>query len=326
MGSSRASTSAGRRRTSQRAGQRSRTTPHSAKTKTKTEAKPKPKPRPAAHKPKPKPKAKPRAQSKSRAKPRARAGTGARRAGSSSLPKRMVEPINLLTIAVVLLCLVGTYYFWFRDSQFVAVERVAVEGVDGPGSEEITAALTEAAGGMTTLHVRQDELDAAVAGFPTVIGVEAEADFPKGLTITVNDRPPTMLAKRGDRALPIAADGTVLAGVDVNGAGLPEAEVSALPERGLLAGEDLQLALVVGAVPEPLRELISDVEVGDPEGVQVRLDGDVPIYFGSGERAADKWAAATALLASPKLDTLTYIDVRVPERPAVGGAAPPTLE
>lgn len=315
MGSSRASTSAGRRRTSQRAGQRSRTT-HPAK----------PKPKPAALKAKPKPGTKPRTQSKPKARPRARASAGARRAGRGGLLKRVVEPINLLTIAVVLLCLVGTYYFWFRDSQFVAVERVAVEGVDGPGSEQITAALTEAAGGMTTLHVRQDELDAAVAGFPTVIGVEAEADFPRGLTITVNDRPPTMLAKHGGRVSPIAADGTVLSGVDVQGAGLPEAEVSALPERGSLEGEDLQLALVVGAVPEPLRELISDLEVGDPEGVQVTLDGEVPIHFGSGERAADKWAAAAALLASPKLDTLTYIDVRVPERPAIGGAAPSTLE
>ena len=127
------------------------------------------------------------------------------------LGKRRRLVLTLVSIAVVLLCLVGTYYFWFRDSQFVAVERVAVEGVDGPGSEQITAALTEAAGGMTTLHVRQDELDAAVAGFPTVIGVEAEADFPRGLTITVNDRPPTMLAKHGGRVSPIAADGTVMA-------------------------------------------------------------------------------------------------------------------
>ena len=35
----------------------------------------------------------------------------------------------------------------------------------------------------------------------------------------------------------------------------------------------------------------------------------------------EKWAAAAAVLADPKLDSLTSLDVRVPERPAAGGAA-----
>ncbi len=32
------------------------------------------------------------------------------------------------------------------------------------------------------------------------------------------------------------------------------------------------------------------------------------------------------MLADPQLDTLTYVDVRVAERPAVGGAAPPVTD
>ena len=52
------------------------------------------------------------------------------------------------------------------------------------------------------------------------------------------------------------------------------------------------------------------------------LRGGIPVRFGSGSEAAEKWAAAAAVLADPKLDALTYVDVRVPERPAAGGAAP----
>ena len=44
--------------------------------------------------------------------------------------------------------------------------------------------------------------------------------------------------------------------------------------------------------------------------------------FGSSSGAAAKWAAAAAVLADPKLDGLTYVDVRVPERAAAGGASP----
>ncbi len=55
--------------------------------------------------------------------------------------------------------------------------------------------------------------------------------------------------------------------------------------------------------------------------MEVTLRGGIPVRFGNGSRATEKWAAAAAVLADPKLDSLTYLDVRVPERPAAGGAA-----
>jgi cell division septal protein FtsQ len=75
-------------------------------------------------------------------------------------------------------------------------------------------------------------------------------------------------------------------------------------------------------VPEPLRPLIADLRVGGAEGIEVTLEGDIPVYFGTGDRAPEKWSAVAAVLADPKVQTMTYLDVRVPERPAVGGAAP----
>lgn len=238
--------------------------------------------------------------------------------------RRAVAPINLLTYAVVLLCLAGTYWFWFRDSSFVAVEQVKVVGVEGPGSEEVERALVGEASAMTTLHVDEDALARAVARFPTVTGVSADADFPNGLTIRVTDRPPAMLARSGEREVPVAGDGTLLVGVEVGGAELPIVDVAKLPAQGALAGEDLELARVAGAAPEPLRALIANLEVTS-DGVEATLEGDIPIYFGTGDRAPDKWAAVAAVLADPQIETLTYLDVRVPERPAVGGGGA-TLE
>ena len=95
-----------------------------------------------------------------------------------------------------------------------------------------------------------------------------------------------------------------------------------LPTAGKVSGDALEIASVMGAAPEELRELVEEVSIGGQEGVQVTLRGAIPLYFGGSDRADQKWAAAAAVLADPKIDMLTYVDVRVPERPAVGGAAP----
>jgi cell division protein FtsQ len=229
--------------------------------------------------------------------------------------------------AVVLILVLGAsstagYFFYLRDSSLVAVTDVKVEGVRSGETERITAALTRAAEEMTTLHVETDRLEAAVAAFPTVESVRADASFPHGLRIEVRERPPAIVAQAGAREIPIAADGTLLAGVAASkGLDLPVLDLQQLPESGKLEGEPLEQALAAGAAPQELRPLISDVEYTKDYGVVVSMEGGIPIRFGAGARAEAKWAAAAAVLADPKLDSLSYVDVRVPERPAAGGAS-----
>ena len=229
-------------------------------------------------------------------------------------------------MAIVLGLLAVGYQLWFRSSSLVAVEKVTVTGMTGPERGAAETALRKAAKEMTTLDVDIDALQAAVSGLATVVGVEADADFPHGLAITVRERPPVLVATAGVRALPVAGDGTVLAGVDASGEQIPEVGVGELPAQGKLKGDALEVALVMGAAPKPLLELVDDVTFGGTEGVTVTLRGDVPVHFGGAEDAADKWAAAAAVLADPSVDTLSYLDVRVAERPAVGGAAPAVTE
>lgn len=320
MGSSRASTDAGRRRQPPRAAKpRSK---QAAKGRAKHAARPQPS-RPVAGRKRAGPAKRTSARRPRKAVParRSAGGSRARRSPRERL-RSLVRPASLAWVVLALGCLAGVYQLWLRDSALVAIDEVEVVGIDGPGRGEITAALSETARSMTTLHIDQDELEAAVAGFPTVIGVEVDAHLPDAATIIVRERPPTMIAKRGGEQLPVAADGTVLPGVEPGGARLPVVEVAELPATGQLTGGDLQLALVAGAAPPELRGLIESVGAGG-DGIEVVLKGGIPVLFGSGDRAVDKWAATAAALADPKLDTLTYLDVRVPERPAAGGAAPP---
>jgi cell division protein FtsQ len=225
-----------------------------------------------------------------------------------------------IVVPVTVALLAAGYFLYLRDSSLVAVDEVKVEGVRSGQREQIVAALTAAGEEMTTLHVRTGELEAAVASFPTVESVRADASFPHGLTIEVIERPPATVARADGRALPVAADGTLLTGVSPD-EDLPALELDQLPPSGRLTGEPLEQALVAGAAPDELRPLISEVAYTKDYGVAVTMRGGIPIRFGTGARAGAKWDAAAAVLADPKLDALCYVDVRVPERPAGGCAA-----
>lgn len=240
--------------------------------------------------------------------------------------KRRKAPIRWrrrLGIAAVLATgLAAGYLFWLRDSSLVAVDNVDVVGVTSGERERIVSELTRAGVSMTTLNVDEGRIEHAAAPFPTVESVDLDPNFPHGLRIEVTETPPVSLVSTGDLEVPLTADGTLLEGVDVpEGEALPVIEVEQIPAEGRLGGEPLEQALVAGAAPEPLRPLIENVDHDEEMGVVVKLRGEIPVRFGTGARAAEKWAAAAAVLADPKLDALTYIDVRVPERPAAGGAA-----
>ena len=215
------------------------------------------------------------------------------------------------------------YFAWFRDSSLVAVDNVKVEGVQSSDRGKIVGALTHAARQMTTLHVQTDRLESAVRGLPTVASVSADASFPHGLTIHVVEREPVLTATDGDQTVPVAADGSVLPGIKAPGS-IPELQVDSLPASGRLTGTALPEALMIGATPAELRPLIDKTTVTRDYGVVVTLRGGIQLRFGTGGNREGKWAAAAAVLADPALTSLTYVDVRVPQRPAVGGTPDPS--
>jgi cell division protein FtsQ len=209
---------------------------------------------------------------------------------------------------------------WLRDSSLVAVRDVKVVGIDSAERAEVSAALTDAARGMTTLHVREDELRAAARRYPTVGSVSADPHFPNGLTIEVKERKPIAIVATDGRDLPVAGDGTVLPGISTAGLELPALEASGDTSKPRLADAALEQARVLGAAPAPLRPLL-DHAVDDEDGISVRLADGIVLRFGDASDADEKWEAAARILADGDLQGLSYIDVRAPERPAVGGAS-----
>jgi cell division protein FtsQ len=237
----------------------------------------------------------------------------------AALPPRMRR--RLLLVLVACLVLAAGYQFWLRDSTLVAVEDVKVTGLTTKDAPRVRAALISAAHTMTTLHVEQSELERAIVAYPVVRDLRVRADFPNGLEIHVVEHRPAALVG----GLPVAGDGTILRGLPVEGS-LPEIEA-----RGRMDGDrltnpvTLHAARVAGAAPGPLRARLERIDMRAQDGIVVELRDGPELIFGDATHVRAKWIAATRVLADPEAEGASYIDVRLPGRPAAGGVAAETV-
>ena len=235
------------------------------------------------------------------------------------LPPRMRR--RVLMVLAACLVLAAGFQFWLRDSTLVAVENVKVTGLTTKDAPRVRAALVSAAHTMTTLHVDQAELERAIGAYPVVRALDVEADFPHRLDIRVIEHRPAAMVG----GLPVAGDGTILRGLPVEGR-LPEIEL-----RGNLDGDRLshpavlRAARVAGGAPAPLRARLERIDMRSEEGIVVELRDGPELYFGNATRVRAKWIAAVRILADPEAAGASYIDVRLPGRPAAGGLPAETL-
>jgi cell division protein FtsQ len=225
---------------------------------------------------------------------------------------------RLVAIAAIAMILLAGYLVFLRNSSLFAIDEVEVSGVTA-NQERISAALVRAAEDMTTLHVRDDDLRKAVAGFPTVATLTTNTDFPHGLKIEVTERRPVAVAQIEGEQTPVSADGYLLTGLEFDPKELPSLDAGA-SEESRLGTEGGAQAAILGAAPEELRLRLKEATWDlDRGGVVVDLDGAPELRFGEGDRASDKWQAVVTVLADSDLGSPGYVDVSVPGRPVSGG-------
>jgi cell division protein FtsQ len=224
---------------------------------------------------------------------------------------------SVLLVLLVLILLTGGW-LWLRNSPLVAVRQVEIAGVRGPEAQQIEAALRASARGMTTMKLDEAALRASVRSFPVVESLHVSSGFPHTVRIVVVERPAVAaLAADGQRTA-VAADGTVL-GPSLLAGTLPLVDGSLLPAPGQRVSDDHVLAAVaiLGAAPPRLARFVARVYAG-PEGLTVAMRNGLTVYFGDVSRPHAKWLSLAAVLADPSSIGATYVDVRVPTRPAAG--------
>jgi cell division protein FtsQ len=221
-----------------------------------------------------------------------------------------------LVVAVVL----AGGWLWLRDSSLVEVRSVTVTGLASSDQSHIRQTLQAAAADMTTLHVREDALRAALRPYPSVASFRVQTDFPHNLTIVVNERTPVAALDAGGERVPASGDGLLLRGMRVSN--LPVLHVRLTPAGGRVTDRKTLAALnVAGAAPAQLRRRVTRLRSG-PRGLTLDLRDGPDLVFGSRREVARKWAAAARVLADPSAAGATYLDLRVPERVAAGGLGP----
>lgn len=233
------------------------------------------------------------------------------------LRRALLRPRLLAALALALALLIGAW-LWVRDSSLVSVKRVTVVGVTGPDGPAVRAALVAAARNMTTLDVDMGELHMAVQPFPEVRQLRVSTHFPHGLRIDVVEQVPVAVATVAGRRIAVAADGTLLRGVQPSGS-LPEIPLRVPPGGGRITDRPgRQAVAVLSAAPWQLLGRIAEVTTQAGHGVVAQLRNGPTLYFGGDGRLAAKWDAAIAVLADPGSANAAYVDVSDPQRPVAG--------
>jgi cell division protein FtsQ len=232
---------------------------------------------------------------------------------------------RLLSLGAICLTLAAVYWFWFRDSGLVAVERVTVTGLTTDEAPRLRAALVAAAHSMTTLHLDRERLERTVEAYPVVKGLELSADFPNTLRIRVVEHHAAALVVAEANRVPVAGDGTVLSGLPAEGR-LPTIDAEDPFEDGRLGDRvALRAVRVAAAAPAALRGRLEELERRQENGLVVRLREGPELIFGDATRVQAKWTAAARVLADKAAAGASYVDLRLPGRPAAGGLPAETL-
>ena len=191
-----------------------------------------------------------------------------------TLPPKLRRRL-LIGLAIVLVLAAG-YRLWVRDSAFVSVEKVTVTGLTTKDAARVRAALTSAAHGMTTLHVRMDDLEQAIAAYPVVRTLDVRTDFPHGLTIHVVEHRPAALVN----GVAVAGDGTILRGLPVDGR-LPRIAIRSNPHGNRLTQPTaLHAARIAGGAPAALRPRLELIELRGQDGLVIQMREGPELIFG----------------------------------------------
>lgn len=214
--------------------------------------------------------------------------------------------------------------YWTATGPLVAVHGVSVTGYDRADRGELVAALTAAAGEGTVISPATGRMSAAAREFAWVESISVVRRWPRALSVGVVEATPVAVASFQDQAVIVSADGRVL-GVRDGAVGLgwlrmaesPPREGGALPDNAQAA-----LRFIAAAGPE-VGARVRALQV-TPQGLlEGSLKGGPTLLLGRPEQAEAKARALALLLANLSPDeeaAASYIDLSVPENPALGPA------
>lgn len=239
--------------------------------------------------------------------------TAGRRRARGALPAIVAVGLGLLAWAVA-------------TSPIFAIEQVLVRGNLVLSSDRVIR-LSSVEAGDNLLFLSSEDVAARLGANPWIAGVELERSFPATLVVRITERRPVAWIETPDDRLPVAGDGTVLDPRDGVPRRLPS--VGSVPVQlspgGSVPGRPEALRVAASLTPELSARVAGIVVEGEELVLRLRPRGRV-LYGTASAMARKNLSLAGALeWARERRVSVAYIDVRVPERPAlkpVGEASP----
>jgi cell division protein FtsQ len=205
------------------------------------------------------------------------------------------------------------------------------DGVEVRGGRNVSmrsiVAVADLDSGDNLLTLDQGRIVNAVESLPWVRSARVQRRLPGTISVLIKERSPAMVLTTPDgkwaidragrvigqghvtRRLPVIATGTT-------GHVEPGDEIAAPQVRAAVKA--------VGSMPVTLRRRIKAVFAASPERITFALHRGPDVRYGAAQRLHDKNAVLIAVLDRLRTvgESPAYVDVRVPESPAVGGWDP----
>lgn len=214
--------------------------------------------------------------------------------------------------------------YWMLTGPLLAVHGVNVRGYDRADRDQLVAALTEAGESGSLLSPPRAAMERAARPFPWVESITVVRNWPRALGVQVTQVRPIAHARGTDGAtVMVASNGRVLetgeGAAPLGWMSLP----TTTPEPGAqLPDGESQILTFLAALDAGTAARVRDLRMVEGGTAVARLEGGPELRLGRPVRLAAK---ATALglvlsaLSSEEAADAAYIDLTVPEHPAVGG-------
>jgi cell division septal protein FtsQ len=214
--------------------------------------------------------------------------------------------------------------YWLLTGPLLSIGSVTMSGYDRPDRAEVAAALAGAARTGTVVSPARAAMERAVAPYPWVESITVTRRLPRSAYVQVVQARPMAIAQSSEgAAVLVSSQGRVLEPAD------PAADMArmTLPGQVPATGADLpaawaDLLLFVAALEADLSRRVRDLRL-DQDGLAVaRLEDGPEVRLGRPVRLRAKATALALVLSALSAEDrarAAYVDVSVPEHPAVGG-------
>lgn len=219
--------------------------------------------------------------------------------------QRLRRRVLRATVAFAVVAVVAATVWVVGFSQALAATTVTVTGTSVLTPADVTAA-AQVPLGTPLIRLDTDAIAKRVKALKPVAAVSVSRSVPNRVTIAVTERKAVYAVSSSAGFDLVDASGVPYTSVSDVPQGLPVANISQDSER-----LRRDVATVVGAMPQVLRDRAVLVTAATPDSIVIELRGGAEVVWGSAEDSAEKATVIAALLTV----SASVYDVSSPSHP-----------